>query len=85
MHRPQKRDSSKRLKTKQMSNQEEIEELTKCVAEDLNAKSQEIEEPFEHYAHQLRMRWHQDINTFCNRCMLGYEALLEQLRSKRLS
>lgn len=80
MSRPRKEGASKRSKTEQMLNQEEIEELVKCIAEDLNVKSQEIEEPFERYAHQLRVRWHQDINTFSKRCLLGYEALLEQLR-----
>jgi phage host-nuclease inhibitor protein Gam len=84
MHRPPKRNA-KRSKVEQMTDAEEIRELAKVIAEYSNARSEELEEPFDHYAHQLKTRWHQDVKGFSSRLVKGYEALIEQLRAENPS
>lgn len=81
MDRPRKENPKKQSKMKQLANQKEIEQLAKCIVQALKSKFEEVEEPFECYAYQLRMRWHQDLKVFCDRFNRGYEVLLEQLRS----
>jgi hypothetical protein len=81
MHRPQKRNS-KRSKVEQITDANEIRELAKCIVQHSNAQFEEVEEPFDHYAHQLKARWHHDVKSFSSRLVKGYEALMEQLRSE---
>lgn len=80
MHRPHKRNA-KRSKVEQMTDAEEIRELAKSIVEYSDAKSEELEEPFDRYAHQLQTQWHHNVKSFSNSLVKGYEALIEQLRS----
>lgn len=81
MHQPEKDDSSKQSKAKPNLDVAMIGDLAKNIAEVLQEESVSIEESFESYVHQLRMRLCRDVQTFQTRFIQGYEILLEQLRS----
>ena len=75
MARPLKKNA-----IKQITDVEEIKQLALEIVEFAEMTSLEIEDPFEGYAHQLRMHWHEDIKIFNRNLIRGYEALLEELR-----
>lgn len=81
MPESQEGEQSKRVKTSQMSDPEMIGELAESIMESLKNSSQEDRDPFEHYAHELRLRLHVDVKLFRDRCIRGYETLLETLQS----
>lgn len=84
MHRPHKRDEEN-SKVEQMAELEEIRELAKCIMEYSNVRMNELEDPFERYAFQLKAQWHQDIKIFSRRLVRGYQVLIDQLRCKHSS
>ena len=63
----------------------EIRKLAQCVVEILRIDSQKIEDPFECYAHQLKMRVYQDDRVLQDRVILGYRVLLEYLLDNKMS
>jgi len=73
---------SKRSKANQVPEKEMMGDLAKCILDVLNADVQTDQEPFERYAHLLRVRLHAEEQTFCNHFIQGYEVLLEQLQPK---
>jgi hypothetical protein len=81
MPESQKGDQSKRARTSQVSDPEMMGELAEAIVESLKNSSQEDCDPFEHYAHELRLRLHVDVKLFRDRFIQGYEALLETLQS----
>lgn len=84
MSRPQKRNS-KRSKTEQTTEAGEIRELAKCIIQHSNTTLETLDDPFDRYAHELKMRWHQDLKSFSSRLVKGYEVLVEQLSSENSS
>lgn len=81
MEQPQKEQPSKRMKINQILDIVMLADLANCTIEILESIPQDVEEPFERYAHQLRMRLYQESTLFCSRFIHGYESLLEQLQS----
>ena len=81
MNQPQKGDRSKRSKTNELSDQVMMGELAERILNVLKTDFQKESEPFESYAHDLRLRLHFDTKAFRERLVQGYEVLLEALYS----
>lgn len=60
----------------------EIRELALSIIKDSCFVGSKIEDPFESYAHMLKISWQKDPKEFSKRLIRGYEVLLEQLRSR---
>lgn len=73
-------DSAEHSNASQASDQVMIGELADCILDVLKADVQQDIEPFENYAHALRLRL-QVKTKFRERCIQGYEALLETLQA----
>ena len=69
----------KRSKTKELTEQEMIEQLAESVLYVLKKDMQKDHEPFEAYACHLKVRFHRKSKLFKQRVVQGYEALLEAL------
>ena len=78
-HPPRKRQSAKLSKTQSISDSIEMRELAEPIIQEARAKLIELDDPFDCYAHQLKMRCYQDAKTLGSRLVKGYEVLLEQL------
>lgn len=83
--RPQKKKLSKRLGKSQMEKNQMIKNLAESVLEVLKEECLKMDDPFECYAHQLRMRICKEAKVFSGRSIQGYEILLEQLRAQNKS
>lgn len=79
MEEPKKRRPSKKQKSKRQADEDQISELAGCVMEALSAESQLVDEPFERYTLDLRLRIHKNVQTSRDRFVEGYKALLGQL------
>ncbi len=82
MDQPQKGRSSKQSKVKQKPEMEMMGNLAKSIVEVSKEESLKIEDPFDSYAYELKMRVYKDVKIFRSRFIQGYETLLEHLRSQ---
>lgn len=82
MTQPSKDNQSKRSKGSQLPDQDTVllGELAEFFLDSLKGDSQKNREPFERYAHELKLRLHQDVKLFRDRFVQGYEALLDVLK-----
>lgn len=71
---------SKKKLTSHVIDAMEIKELALSIVEDSCSVGSKIEDPFESYAHMLKISWQKDPKEFNKRLIRGYEVLLEQLR-----
>lgn len=60
-----------------------LKELAKCILEVLRGESQNDKEPFENYAHALRLRLYANEQAFQERFVKGYEVLLSTLTKNK--
>ena len=57
---------------------ESIDDLAKAIVEDLKEHTNQLE-PVEFYATRLRMKFHENVDKFCERVSKGYRLLLVEL------
>lgn len=79
---PQKRKLSKMFDKIQSAKNEMIKNLAESILEALQEECLYLEDPFENYEQQLRMRVCRETKVFSSRFIKGYESLLEELQSE---
>lgn len=80
MNEPEnEKNPRKRAKTKELTEQEMLEQLAESVLYVMKKDMQNEHEPFEAYSCHLKVRFHRKSKLFKQRVVQGYEALLETL------
>lgn len=74
-----KRDSRLSLAEAEKEFEKSVEDLTSAIVEDLEADYQSELEPFEAYANRIRHQVHENLETFKDRFLHGYDVLIEEI------
>lgn len=60
-----------------------VDDLANAITDDLEKSYQSDLEPLEAYVNKVRSQLHEDMDTFRNRFLNGYQILLEELEKEK--